>query len=253
MSNAFTNGNHKEKIIGIKKIHPKHHEREFAEDNDQVDVITTKENELQQLVNRIENLKAEEQKLITQTKASVEKERAAWETEKQQLMLQAKEQGYQAGYNAGEQEAMNTYHERLTKANTLIEQSRVDYHATVSKSEDAIIHLAMKTAEKIICQKLDEHPESYGDIVKSAIQELKSQTVISVYLHPDNYEHVLKQKEELSNLINPKAQLSIYVSSDLTKHNCLIEHPYGQIDVGVDTQLKQIRHALQEKVMEQSQ
>jgi len=113
-----------------------------------------------------------------------------------------------------------------------------------------IVKLAVRSAEKVIKQQLSEHPESFLEIVKAAIHELKDHAVVSIFLHPDNYEHVLKQKDELRQLLDAETKLAIYIREDLEKNSCLIEHPYGQIDASVDTQLDQIRQALEEKAME---
>lgn len=46
--------------------------------------------------------------------------------------------------------------------------------------------------------------------------------------------------------------ISIYADQQLQEGDCTIKHPHGQVDVGIDLQLRQIKNMLAEKVAEQS-
>ena len=60
------------------------------------------------------------------------------------------------------------------------------------------------------------------------------------------------QKPELEQIVGTKDLISIYVDPELKKTDCVIKHPNGQIDVSIDSQLRQVKNALFEKVMEES-
>src|SRR5699024_12514814 len=119
--------------------------------------------------------------------------------------------------------------------------------------EELIVHLEVRSAEKIIKQHLSPQPQSFVEILKAVINELKHHAILLIFLHPNNYDSALNQKDELRQLIDTETRLAIYVKDDLKDNGCVIEYPYGQIDASVDTQLEQIRAALQEKVMEKKQ
>lgn len=60
----------------------------------------------------------------------------------------------------------------------------------------------------------------------------------------------MNQKEELEQIVRNDDVISIYTDRNLQEHSCIVKHPYGQIDVSIDTQLQQLKIALEEKVME---
>jgi flagellar assembly protein FliH len=196
---------------------------------------------------------SERDTLIQETKEMIEQEKKQWEEEKKQWIETAKAEGFQTGISLGKEEGLQQYRQLLNEANDLTVLALKDYHTTLEKHSEKILDLAIHTAEKILNQQLTTEPDIFISIVKSAIKEIKDQPIISIYLHSSNYQTVLQQKEELVQLLENEAKLAVYIRESITVNSCLIEHPYGQIDASVDTQLQQIRSVIHEVVAESVQ
>jgi len=207
------------------------------------DRIKTAEDELS-------DLKQKRNELQEQTEAEIAEARAHWETEREAYVEAARQEGYETGVNQGRNQGYNEYAELITRANNVLEVAQKDYQATLEKSDHAIIELAIATAEKILNKKFDAEPEQFISIVTAAIEEIDDQSTITINLNPTNYEIVLSQKDELERILTHDTKLSIYLNVELEENDCIIEHPYGQIDASVDTQLKQIRDILHELALE---
>lgn len=210
-------------------------------------------NQIQAYEDELLALEKRRDQLLLETENEVVNLRKAWEEEKTKLIKQAHEEGYQDGFTLGKKESLEQYNELINHANEIIHQATNDYHHTVESSEEMIIKLAVHTAGKILEQKIIDQPESFIPIVRTAINEIKDQLKITLYVHPNKYELVLQQKDELVEALDGDTQLSIYVDQDIKENDCIIEHPFGQIDASIDTQLMQIREALQEFIMENGQ
>ncbi len=202
---------------------------------------------------QIDNLKLElkdlrnhKELLLNETNAEIQQAKQNWESEKHAYIESAKKEGYQAGYKEGEEAAQHEYRTLIEQANSIVESAGLDYHTTIEKHEESIIELAVYTAEKILSQQLEKSSQSFLPIVKSAIRELKDQSVISIYLNPANYETVLEQKEELLQVLEEDVKLAIYINVEIPENGCLIKHPFGQMDAGIDTQLNELRQVLHE-------
>lgn len=233
------------RIIEIKPIELRIDEQQSEQLIKEDDVVT--------LLEQVEKAKAEfaelnnkKESLLEATKAEIEKEKSEWQQEKLNWIESAKKEGYSAGFELGKSEVRIEYQKVLEQANTIVETTTKDYHATLEKSEDMIAQLAVKVAEKIIKTSLTENPAAFLEIVKAAVKEIENRSVISIYLHPMNYETVFAQKQELINLLENESKLSLYVKEDLSENACIIEHPFGRIDASIDTQLNQIRNVLLE-------
>lgn len=217
------------------------------------DEMIAKRIKLEEMQHEFDRIKQQSETLLSDTQKKIVQEKEKWEEEKQQLIAEAKEVGHQEGFAAGEKESLNQYAELLKKANDVVHSATTDYHDVLESSEEVILQLAIQSAEKIIQRVLEEKPEVFIDIVKTAIKDIKEQSIISIYVHPDNYELVLSQKDELSRLLDSESKLTILVKDNLKSNHCLIEHPFGQIDASIDTQLEQLRALLHEVNMENKQ
>ncbi|WP_430785933.1 flagellar assembly protein FliH [Virgibacillus flavescens] len=215
--------------------------------------IAAKEKKLQQMKQELNELKQQSESLLVDAQKEIELEKENWNNEKQQLISETKKQGYETGFSTGKEESLKHYADLLSKTNEIVDSATIDYHAVLESSEEVILQLAMQAAEKIITLKLNDKPETFIDIIKSAINEIKEQSVVSIYVHPDNYQLVIKQKDELHRLLDSDSKLTILVKDNLQVNDCVIEHPFGQIDASIDTQLNQLRALLHEVNMENKQ
>ncbi|MFA1820676.1 flagellar assembly protein FliH [Virgibacillus oceani] len=237
------------KTIGIKQVDKlKNYHR--AEKDEVFSAKEHAERELSKAKEELRQINEEKEAQILNTKTAIYKEKENWQEEKKKLMVQAEEEGYEAGFLNGKEESLKAFSSLIEQANNIVDAALIDYNKTIEKSEETILNLAIHTASKVMKQKIEDDPFSFLPIVKAAMKELKDQRVITIYLHPDNYQTVMEQKDELVHILEDDMKLSIYAKEDLHVNGCLIHHPFGQIDASVDTQLEEIRSALFEIAME---
>lgn len=254
LSNIFSNQSRtlKEKLIKVKPIELNN------QDDAQASPYTEDEqkniqSEISQAHERLQQIQEQQAALVQQTNTEIEKAKENWKTEKESYINQAQDEGFKKGFELGKQEGQDQYKELLTNANKIIESATKDYHSTIEQSDETIVELAVHAAEKIIKKELKENPESFLTIVNAAIKEIKDQSDLSIYLHPSNYEMVMKQKDEIVQLVDKDLNVSFYINEQLKEDSCLIEHPFGRIDASIDVQLQELREVLHEVNMESDQ
>lgn len=208
------------------------------------------QNKVEALHFELSNLKLEKDRILTKAITEIKTEKEKWVEEKKSLEELAKQEGFQAGFAAGEKKALEQYVQKLDEANKVVDIATTDYHKTLDQSEDTIVKIAVYIAEKIIKDQIDNDPNKFKNIVEAAITEIKDQSVVAIYLHPNEYQFVIDQKQELKNALDGDAKIEVYADHKLAKKSCLIKHPFGEIDASVDTQLEQIRSALEELALE---
>jgi flagellar assembly protein FliH len=246
----FSSEPQSKRVIQLKPIHRPIPKKEESMDDT---LIHSKLEQLEEAKQELELIKQQQVKVLEETEKQIEQQRDNWEQEKLVLIEQAKQEGYQAGFEEGKAESLIQFTGLIEQANSIILAAKKDYEATLDKSEESMLMLSVKIAEKIMKQKFDENPNLFLPVVKDAIQAIKDQRVLSIYLSPGNYEFVLAQKQELERVLESNAELSILVNEGLQEGSCIIEHPFGKIDASIDTQLSQIKQVLYELVMEQGE
>lgn len=188
----------------------------------------------------LEHARVQADRILKQAQDEQEK----WISEKKQQELEAREEGFQAGFEAGRQESLQQYSSFLSEAKTIVDQAKEDYIEKVSQSEDTIINLAVKLSEKIMFIKLEEHPACFAELVKKALHEVREHPEIKVFVNPLYYSRLLKQKSELEDVLLSRADLFIYPDESLQEGSCVIESPAGTMDAGVDAQLNQLKKSM---------
>lgn len=214
------------------------------------DPEATYQEKLQSARQELKQINDKKEQMMQEARDKIAKEREEWEQTKETLGKQAQDEGFHSGFQAGMRESKDQYQNLLRQANQIIETAKADYDAKLEQSEDAIIDLAVHVARKIIHRQLQEEPATLVSIVQDAIKEIKNQPTIAIYVHPDYYEVVSRQKEELARLVHGVTVLTIYTDDELDANGCVIEHPFGKIDASVDTQLLQLREVLHDITME---
>lgn len=238
----------KEKVIKVKSPES-FHRREYKNDQQSKalkDIDASIQMEIKRSKSQLDKLKEQRKQLLNATKEEITLARKKWEQEKKSYIEQATEEGYNAGFELGKKNSMEKYEQLIEHGNELTESAIVGYHSMVEKSEQKIIDIAIHTAEKIIKQEVNKEPEIFLSIVKEAIKETKSQSTISIYLHPKNYTNILKQKKELANVLDGETKVLIFIDQEIEEDGCMINHAFGQIDASIHTQLDQIHHVLNE-------
>ncbi|MCT1576278.1 flagellar assembly protein FliH [Oceanobacillus kimchii] len=233
-------------IRSIESIVPKRLEPEQTEEV----IIQNLQQKIQEEKKYLQSLQEKQNSLIQETKEKIATAQAQWQEEKKKLMKETKQVGYRDGYEHGKQEGYDSYKEKLIEVNNIVDATIKDYHSELDKSTETILGLSVLVAERIIENQLTEHPSQFLNIVKAAVHDIKGQPKVSIILHPTNYELVSTHKTELQRIIGKDSKLAIYVNEDLKETDCLIEHPFGQIEANIDSQLTKIREALMDFLME---
>ncbi|MFS0751847.1 flagellar assembly protein FliH [Oceanobacillus sp. 1P07AA] len=198
----------------------------------------------------LQSIQEKQHSLIQETKEKIAAAQAQWQEEKQKLIEEAKQVGYRDGYEHGKQEGYDSYKEKLTEVNNIVDATIKDYHSELDKSTETILGLSVLVAERILENQLTEHPSEFLNIVKAAVHDIKGQPKVSIILHPTYYELVSTHQMELQRMLGKDSKLAIYVNEDLKETDCIIEHPFGQIEANIDSQLTKIREALMDYLME---
>ncbi|WP_186577473.1 flagellar assembly protein FliH [Aquibacillus kalidii] len=229
------------KIIGIKPIivnRPQDSTVDIVEDE-----LRMTEEKLEATRAQLTETQKEIEDLLTATKETIELEKQQWESEKQAYIQQAQQEGYQAGFQTGKEDSHSQYIELIDYAKSIVDLAKQDYQSIIEQSEEDILKLSVEVASKVVHMRV-EQDNPILQIVKGVLREVKEQPSILVFAHPEDYTLILESKQELSNIVGSRSELSIYPDTDVEKGGCVIETPYGKIDASIEGQLQELRNKL---------
>ncbi|WP_246860837.1 flagellar assembly protein FliH [Bacillus sp. REN3] len=185
-------------------------------------------------------------------KQQIMKEQSGWEQQKALIAEEARTDGYTHGLEDGRREGYAEYRESILLAREMVEASKRDYHQHIESSEKVILELGMKVAGKILGKKISFEEEFLG-LVKRALKNARDYKNIQLHIHPNHFQFLLAQKEELAAVFPQEVDFYIYPDDEMPEDACIIESENGRTDASVDSQLNEIKLRLFELLEDDSQ
>lgn len=202
----------------------------------------------------VKSAKEEAEMIISQAHDEVEQLRSAAYDEVEQLKEQAKEEGFQQGYEEGRQTAEK---ELKAKTKELEERAAETEHALQQKEED-MIRMTEQRMVDWLCRMIpqitgvvvENQREVLLYMVNSAMQDLDNSKHFVIRVSGGDYEKIEKHKDEIYGALNPNIDLEVFEDAKLSPLQCVIETDNGMVDISLDVQLDNLVKALRLMVKE---
>ncbi|WP_438446943.1 FliH/SctL family protein [Gorillibacterium sp. sgz5001074] len=172
-----------------------------------------------------------------------------------QVETQARQDGFEAGFQEGVQHAQEQvaqdYAGMIAEAKTVLEQAYEMKNQIIKESEPFLVDLSIAIAEKIIQHELSSNPDWIIGITRSVLSRKREKGVISLCVAPEQFAYIRDARDELLLAVDSQAELQILPDSTVGSNGCVVRTDFGSVDARVDTQLKEIKLALQQLSLEQ--
>jgi len=180
----------------------------------------------------IEHAQDEAKKLIDQAK--IYGESAKQESQREGFKL-GKEEGYKV--------ALEEFVRYMDEAKNLITQLVREREKVLSTVEPELARLSVSIAEKIIGEEMQINRDTVINIVRNAMQKVKSSEEVTIKVNPDDLDYVTENREVFTRLVEGLKSLDIVSDSRVDRGGCMIETNLGSADARVATQLEVIELA----------
>jgi type III secretion protein L len=143
-----------------------------------------------------------------------------------------KQEAYETGKGAALEEMMGFLMEARDIRNT-----------TLAKTEQELLRLAVKLAERIIGNEVKSDKAVIVDIVSTALRNTKRQEKVTIRVSQSDYATVQERFIELSQS-SRSTYVDIVPDPRVTIGGCIIESEVGTVDARLETQLRVLERAL---------
>lgn len=148
--------------------------------------------------------------------------------------------GYDDGYKQGKEEAQKIINEALKIKEEYINKN----NQLLKEAEKDIVNLVIEIYEKVLYKKVNEEKELIVSLVENGIKDLEIKGKLTIIVSKYDYETVVENK----SLILAKATLiddiEIRVDNDMAKGDCILETNKGDINIGISSQMKEIKELI---------
>ncbi len=161
-----------------------------------------------------------------------------------QIKHSAHEMGYQAGRGEGLEEALGIFAAEIESLRELVDALNLAKENLSSDMEPEMIALAFDIADKIMQAELDHSDQFLLHIAEKAIRQAYESDRIFLHIHPDHYGTLCALKDNMPSGQQLDMELILHQNEKMKPGDLRLETTQGLIDVGLATQLMQIRKAV---------
>lgn len=169
--------------------------------------------------------------------------------EDEQYIEEARNSGYEAGYQQGQVEAeafvKASNAEMIHESQAVLNQAYGLKEDIIQEAEPFLIELSCSIAEKIIQRQLNIEPDWVIEYTQGILARRREKGLITICVAPKQFTFMQDAKDEFMLHINSQAELQILPDATVSDHGCVIRSPFLSVDARIDTQLKEIKDALQ--------
>ncbi|MCW5893760.1 MAG: hypothetical protein KIT14_24870 [bacterium] len=113
-----------------------------------------------------------------------------------------------------------------------------------SRYERELLLVALGVARKVVQQELQERPEIWMAMLRAAVRQAVDRERILIRVPPALAAWLLEHAPELKAQLEDVKEMQIVDDPALPPGGCIVESRYGEVDIGVETQLAVAERAL---------
>ncbi|MBO4900328.1 MAG: hypothetical protein J5509_08545 [Lachnospiraceae bacterium] len=169
-----------------------------------------------------------------------ENSRREAEIECMRIKTDAKQEGYQDGLV----QAQDEYASRMQELEMREQELLQNFDAMCAELEPKFISVITSIYERIFNVELGAYQPILAQLVAGAIRGVESSKTYIVHVSRDDYADISDAHRNLLEEAAPGCKVEIIEDVGLNRNQCMLETENGIFDVGLDTQLTELRNKL---------
>ena len=157
------------------------------------------------------------------------------------IMEQARNQGYEEGYEAAMRDSSETSKAIVDEALALKNEWLKAKEVLMKASEKEMVEIVLESIEKILNKKVEEDAHLIEALIQEAVKRVNKTENLTLRVSSEDYSHVLSIKPMIVAMTEKVDDIEIKQDSSLKNGSCIIDTDSGSIDSSVWTQFEQIR------------
>jgi len=214
--------------------------------------LKTQEFTLQQEIKKQQNLlEALKQKINL-----ADEELKTIQTQKEEIIIQAKKQGHSEGLELGKIQGKQQLLQKLNNCLQKIEETKIILENKVKEfiireeevlktSEGEMLKAVIVIAEKIVKKISREDKVLCLHLIKEAAKKIKDTQEVVLRVNPADYEIINKEKNKITELLKGVGNLKIIADEEINSGGVVLETSEGKIDANISSQMQEIKKSLQ--------
>lgn len=165
-----------------------------------------------------------------------------------EITQKAHQEGFDAGYQEGFEKITEEMQDKIISVDNFA-QSTFDIKGNIVKSAHVdIIKLVIEIAQKVCSKSFELDDKILKEITQNAIQSLKEKENITIIVNPEMAEKIYAISEELKEKIPQLESIKIIEDNSVSPDGTIVESPLSRVDSRVKSQINEIAEKLMAKL-----
>jgi flagellar biosynthesis/type III secretory pathway protein FliH len=114
----------------------------------------------------------------------------------------------------------------------------------MERYQGELLALALGIARKVVQRELAEHPEHWLGMIREAVRHALDREKIRIRVGPILHKFLVDQLSTLRPMLEDVKEMELVEDASLAENGCILESQFGDLDLGIDSQIGAIRAAL---------
>ncbi len=153
-----------------------------------------------------------------------------------EIEAQSRNIGRQEGYNEGISQAQALKYE----AESVLQNAYAQRDQIISSIEPEMVDLITNIIGKLLPDISILNPQVILCLIKQGLSGSSIAGEVVVHVSKDDYDYVIENKDAILMMLDTQSKLDIVMDLALSKSDCIIETPFGNIDCSLDRQYSEL-------------
>ncbi len=170
--------------------------------------------------------------------------------ESKEVLESSRAKGYQEGFEQGLHQGREAGYQEMTQLideAKMLKQESYDGRERLSKElEEQIVHLVIGTARRILQVNMQENQELVFQLIEDGLRKCNYTENLVIHVSEMDYDMVYAYQNRIYLMTDGIYEIEVKSDPSMSPGSVLIETASGQVDAGIETQIKQIESAFLE-------
>lgn len=192
----------------------------------------------------LEQARLQAQEIVESARSEAEQIKQAAAEEAEIIKKKSREEGYQAGFQAGKQQAVQETEQArqaiISEAQAILEKAQIDREKMLAEVEPQVVQLAIELARKVIWRELTINPETIRDIAREALVRAGRTGELVIKVSKDFYEPLNTGLKEIFVSEEERRHCRVEIDDTVEPGGCIVDTGAGYVDAQITSQLDRI-------------
>jgi flagellar assembly protein FliH len=207
------------------------------------DEVKKKNNQAQKIKQEAE---AEAKQLMENAKKEAEELESEVKQRVEKIENQAYEKGYRDGHDQGFTQGKDEVGRLIDRLHVILTKAIEKRNEIIEESETQIINLVLLIAKKVIKVISENQKNVVINNVIQALRKLKSRGDVVIRVNLSDLDLTTEHIKDFMGMVENVKSITVLEDSSVDKGGCIIETDFGQIDARISSQLHEIEENIAE-------